>query len=236
MLILPKAVLIVEDEVITQRYLLNILQEAGVEECICVDNAKDAIEAMKVKRYEMILMDINIKGSVDGIQLSRTLLQHYHLPILFISAYSDDETLDEVLELVPYGFITKPFSSKEILVSIKVAYKHFLTFEEKKKREAENDLIILTKRYSYSTKAHTLYRDGKSVNLNTKQCQMIGILAEKLNHTVSFETLTIDLWGNDEVASSALRTLVYSIRKQLPDLPLHTHSKHGYYLKKQSLL
>ena len=233
MLTLPNAVLIVEDEVITQRYLLTILQDAGVEDVVCVDNAQDAIEVMKERRYEMILMDINIKGAIDGIQLSRVLLGQYRLPIVFISAYSDDETLDEVVELAPYGFIIKPFSSKEVLASIKVAYRRFLTFEAKKKREAENELILLTERYSYSPKIHTLYRDGKSANLNAKQCQLIGMLAENLNHTVSVESLIMNLWGDEEVASSALRTLVYSIRKQLPDIPLHTHSKQGYYLKKQ---
>ena len=224
--------MIVEDEVITQHYLRNILEENGVAAIECCDNANDALSAIKENNYEMILMDINIKGTIDGIQLAKNILMQYRLPIVFISAYSDDRTLDEVLELAPYGFITKPFSSSEVLVSVKIAYKRFLTFETKEKKNDNESMIILTERYSYSMEENRLYCDGKRVDLNAKQCKMIKILVKNINQTVSFDEFIYHIWGENEIASSALRTFVYSIRKQLPDFPLYTHSKQGYYLKK----
>ena len=227
---LPKAVLVVEDEVITQRYLLNILQEAGVEDSACVDNATDAIEAMKEGSYEMILMDINIKGATDGIQLSKMLLQHYRLPIVFISAYSDDETLDEVLELSPYGFITKPFSSKEVKVTLQIAYKRFLTHEVGEPKKSRDEEIVINEDYIFSLDTSMLYHQNKLVKLNAKQNKFLKILAKNMNHTVSFEEIIANVWGNKTVADSALRTLAYSIRKRVPDLPIHSYSKKGYYL------
>ena len=229
---LPKQVLIVEDEVITQRYLMNILDQGGVDAIECFDNGDEVLSVMKERRYDMVLMDINIKGAMDGIQLTKHILRMHRLPVVFISAYSDDETLDEVLELAPFGFVTKPFSSSEVLASVKIAYKRFLTFEEKNKEENEN-LIILTEHYTYSQEKKVLYKDGRAVEMNAKQSTMIEILVKNLNHTVSFEEFIREIWGENDIASSALRTLVYSIRKQLPDLPLHTHSKTGYYLTEQ---
>lgn len=230
---LPKQVMIVEDEVITQRYLMNMLEANGVVSIECYDNANDALAAMKENKYEMILMDINIKGTIDGIQLAKNILMQYHLSIVFISAYSDDKTLDEVLELAPYGFITKPFSSSEVLATVKIAYKRFLTFEAKKKKVENENIIMLTERYRYSLEENRLYCDDKYADLNAKQCKMIKILVKNINQTVTFDEFIYQIWGENEIASSTLRTFVYSIRKQLPDFPLYTHSKQGYYLKKQ---
>ncbi len=230
---LPQQIIIVEDEAITQRYLKSILEEHGVEKIDCFDNAVDAMKAVNMHMYDMVLMDINIKGSTDGIQLSRDLLEKYIIPIVFISAYNDDETLEEVLELSPYGFISKPFTSDEVLASLKVAYKRFLTFEQINANKADNNTIQITKNYTYSTERSKLYFNGESVILNAKQNLFIRLLVKNINSTVSFEELISYIWHEDEVSDSSLRTLVYSIRKILPDFPLHTHSKHGYYLSNQ---
>ena len=136
--ILPAEIIIVEDEVITQRYLQTIFAQHNIEVTECFDNGLDTLEALKTISCNMILMDINIKGAMDGIQLSKKILLHYDIPIVFITAHNDDETIEEILELAPYGFITKPFSSKEVLVTIKIAYKRYLV--EKEKRQLEKPI------------------------------------------------------------------------------------------------
>ncbi len=108
---LPKNIVIVEDEVITQRHLQDILSQHQVNVSGCFDNAADTIEALDHIVCDMILMDINIKGPVDGIQLAKKILETQPLPIIFITAHNDDATLEELLELAPYGFISKPFST-----------------------------------------------------------------------------------------------------------------------------
>jgi len=163
---LPKQVMVVEDEAITQRYLVNILEASGVDFIKCFDSADDVLREIKEKTYDMILMDINIKGSIDGIRLAKHILKEYCLPIVFISAYSDEETLDEVLELAPYGFVTKPFSSNEVLASIKIAYKRFLTFEGQKKEDEKDHMVMITEHYLYSLENSALYVDGKMADLN----------------------------------------------------------------------
>lgn len=229
---LPKNVVIVEDEVITQRHLQDILSSNDVNVSGCFDNALDTLEALKNIDCGMILMDINIKGPTDGIQLSKKILEKYTFPIVFITAHNDDATLEELLELAPYGFINKPFSSKEILTTLKIAYKRYLIHSEvsKVKTSDKSTDIIINEYYRYSQELSVLYYDGQAVKLNKKQGQLLEILSTNLNRTVDYDTLISQLWEDDMVADSTLRTLVYSVRKLLPDLPLVSHSKVGYSL------
>lgn len=232
---LPQNVLIIEDEAITQRYLKDILGQYNLNSIDCYDNAKEALAHIKTKNYDMILMDINIKGSMDGIQLSREILRTRTIPIIFITAHSDSETFQEVLELSPYGFIAKPFSSQDVEVALQLAHKRFLAHKEKVQTEHVEetiDIIEITEHYTYSKTENTLYFDDKPVKLNAKQTILIEILSANLNNSVDYDTLIMALWENDYIADSALRTLVYSVRKLLPDLPISSHSKVGYSLNR----
>ena len=230
---LPQNIIIVEDEVITQRYLQDIFAQHDIHVSGCFSSAEETMAHLQDLKCDMLLMDINIKGPVDGIQLAREILRNYPIPIVFITAHNDDDTLEEILELAPYGFIAKPFSSKEIIVALQIAYKRYLIHTEVcylKDKEDSNDIFI-NETYSYSKEQSTLYNEGMMVKVNQKQSILITILVDNINHTVSYEELVSRIWGDDKIADSALRTLVYSIRKILPDFPIISHSKMGYTLQ-----
>jgi len=229
---LPKKLIIVEDEVITQRYLQDIVSQYDVEITGCFDNARDILVDIKSLECDMILMDINIKGPMDGIQLAREILRSVSVPIVFITAHNDDDTLEELLELAPYGFIAKPFSSKDVLVTLQVAYKRYLTHcavHDSVEIMNYSDIQI-NKKYTYSKKNLELYINNDIVKFNHKQRLLISILVSHINHPVSYDVLIDKIWGDEPIADSALRTLVYSVRKILPDLPITSHSKIGYML------
>jgi len=231
---LPKNIVIVEDEVITQRYLKDLFANNNVNVSGCFDNALDTLEALKNINCDMILMDINIKGSIDGIQLAKKILETYTYAVVFITAHNDDATFEELLELAPYGFIGKPFSGKEILVALKIAYKRYLIHSEACKVTISDEPtdIHINKYYTYSQNLSVLYCDGQAIKLNKKQSQLLKILSKNINHTVGYDTLILHLWEDDSIADSTLRTLVYSVRKLLPDLPIVSHSKVGYSLQR----
>jgi len=229
----PQQIMIVEDEVITQRYLKNILAQYNVANVECYDNARETLENIRSNTYDMILMDINIKGSMDGIQLAREILRSYNIPIVFITAHNDTETFQEVLELSPYGFIAKPFSSTDVEVAIQLAYKRFVSYSEvnaKKVEAVDNAIIKISEQYTYSTEEEKLYCDNQLVKLNAKQNKILEVLSVNINSIVKYDTLIMAVWGENEIADSALRTLIYTIRKTLPDLPIISHSKLGYSL------
>jgi DNA-binding response OmpR family regulator len=230
---LPQNIVIVEDEVITQRYIQDILVNNQVNVSGCFDNATNTFEALNSIICDMILMDINIKGSMDGIQLARKILESYTFPIVFITAHNDDATLEELLELAPYGFISKPFSSKEIITTLKIAYRRYLIHSKVANMQISGEAtdIVINEYYTYSQKLFTLYYDGQAIKLNNKQAQLIEILSRNINHIVEYDMLISYLWDDYRIADSTLRTLVYSVRKLLPDLPIISHSKVGYSLK-----
>jgi len=231
-MILPQNIIIVEDEVITQRYLQDIFSQYDVQVCGCFNNAQDTLSSIKELTYDMILMDINIKGAMDGIQLAREILRFVTVPIVFISAHNDDETLEELLELAPYGFIGKPFSSKELIVTLQIAYKRYLTHSticNEIEQEYLTDVMI-DEKYRYSHSLGELYGNDCIIKLNQKQSKLLKILVESTNHTVRYDLLVSRIWGDTNIADSALRTLVYSLRKSLPDFPIVSHSKVGYML------
>ena len=231
---LPPNIVIVEDEVITQRYLQDIFKQFDVNVTGCFDNGLETIEALKNIKCDLLLLDINIKGAMDGIQLARHILREKTLPIVFITAHNDDETLEEILELAPYGFIGKPFSSKDISVTLQIAYKRYLTqskiYDSKNKTDVELSDIMINEKYKYSQELSKLYDYDTEVKLNKNQIQLLSILVKNINHIVHYDVLVNCIWEDDDIADSALRTLIYSLRKLLPDLPIISHSKMGYML------
>ncbi|HFQ61711.1 MAG TPA: response regulator transcription factor [Epsilonproteobacteria bacterium] len=232
---LPSNILIVEDEVITQRYLKDILAHNNIKNVECYDNAEDVLKCIKATRYEMILMDINLKGAMDGIQLAKIILDtHINIPIIFITAHCDDETFEEVLELSPYGFVSKPFSAKDVALTLQLAYRRYCVQEEmlKYKEVVKNiDTITINEQYKYSKTMMTLYCDNQPVKLKKKHILLVDTLCKMHNKTVSFEILIHKIWGDKIIADSALRTLIYSLRQILPDFPIVSYSKIGYCLK-----
>jgi DNA-binding response OmpR family regulator len=230
---LPQSVMIVEDELVTQLALKSILFDLNVEVKGCYDNAKETLLALKEVDCDMLLLDIDIKGAMDGIQLARKILQNKEVAIIFITSHDDEETVDEVLELAPYGFISKPFSAKEITVALQIAYKRYTTHSKVFYTEADKVQrdIILDESYTYSKQFSELYKNGVSVKLNPKQRKLLALLVDNINHTVSYDVLVSAIWGIDTISASGLRTLVYSLRKTVPELNIHSHSKIGYALQ-----
>ena len=229
---LPQSVMIVEDEMITQRHLEDILRYLGISDIEGYVSGKEARAAFSKRDFDMVLMDINLEGQMDGIQLAGEFLQKRKVPIIFITAHSDEDTMQEVLDLAPYGFVPKPFSAKNVEAVLKVAYNQFLTQASQKEGSAESDeLAILSPRYKYSKTLKQLYVDDEPVQLNPKISILIDTLCNNLGTTVSYDQLNFEIWGDEPIASSALRTLVYMLRKQFPDFPIVSHSRVGYLIK-----
>ena len=233
-MVLPQNIVIVEDEVVTQRYLKNILSQYNVQVTACYDNAADTLSQLRGVSCDMLLMDINLKGPMDGIQLAREILYTMAMPIVFITAYNDDNTVEELLDLAPYGFIAKPFSSKDVLVTLQVAYKRYMTHEASSvSKEKEMSNLKINDIYRYCLQKNELFENDIRVVLNPKQSMLLSALASCPNHALSYEMLIDKIWGDEKISDSALRTLVYSLRKLFPELPIVSQSKVGYMLMTQ---
>ena len=120
-----KTVLIVEDDETIAETLSETLQQLGYDAAAAVTNGSDAIACVREKVPDVILMDIELLGDMDGIQTTREILLICDVPVVYLTGWTDDDTLDRVKKTNPYGYIVKPFEVTELKVAIELAlYKH----------------------------------------------------------------------------------------------------------------
>ncbi len=120
-----KSVLIVEDDEDTAEILSEALQQLDYNVAASVTNGVDAVVYVQSNVPDIILMDIELFGDMDGVQTTREILMICEVPVVYLTGRTDDETLDKVKKTNPYGYIVKPFEVTELKVAIELAlYKH----------------------------------------------------------------------------------------------------------------
>lgn len=106
----PLKILVVEDEYITQKTICNYLTEIGYEVVTAVMNANNAIEILNTKNVDFAILDINIKGEKNGIWLGNYISENFTLPHLYLTAYSDTETIKKSIRNQTFWLFSKTIS------------------------------------------------------------------------------------------------------------------------------
>jgi len=101
-------ILIVEDEVIIALHLKNLIQRLGKYECDSVSSGERAVELSKSFEPDLIFMDINLDGQINGIEAARQIRTKNDIPVVFVSAFTDEDTIEEAKRTNPAGYLTKP--------------------------------------------------------------------------------------------------------------------------------
>jgi PAS domain S-box-containing protein len=122
---MPARILIVEDERITAEDLHDILTELGYMVTASVSSGAEAIAKAGETKPDLALMDIRIKGEMDGTETARILRERFNIPVVYLTAHADTATLSRAKLAIPLGYITKPFQESELHASIEMAlHKH----------------------------------------------------------------------------------------------------------------
>jgi PAS domain S-box-containing protein len=116
-------ILIVEDEALIALDLERRLLRMGYEVVGIGDNRDEAVELYVEHQPEIVLMDISIRGPVDGIETARAITQLGDVPIIFLTAYADDDTVRRAAEISPYGYLLKPFDERTLSATLSVAFE-----------------------------------------------------------------------------------------------------------------
>lgn len=118
-------ILIVEDEAIVAIEIQDKLQEIGFPPPGIAHNGEQALKMIKESPPNLILMDINLGEGMNGIETTKKIHSNFDIPVIYLTAYSDDETLQKAKITTPYGYITKPFNERELHIVIEIAlYRH----------------------------------------------------------------------------------------------------------------
>jgi|GEM_PF-453780 PAS domain S-box-containing protein len=116
-------IMIVEDELIVAKDIQRILKKLGYEAFEPFAQGKKALDAIEKLNPDLIMLDINLKSSeMDGIQVAEQIHQHYHIPFIYLTAFSDKATLDRAKQTEPYAYIIKPFEEADIRTAVEIAY------------------------------------------------------------------------------------------------------------------
>jgi len=121
---LPKLILIVEDEGLIALHLMEILTNAGYRVLEPVASGEEAIRHLEEKPLpDLILMDITLDGSLDGVETTRQIRKQHAMPIIFLTAHLNSQIISRVKEVAPCGYIVKPVMEKDLLEHVERAFQ-----------------------------------------------------------------------------------------------------------------
>jgi len=137
-------IFIVEDEAIVAKDLSNTLDDLGYSVSGVASTGPDAIRETSKLSPDLVLMDIVLKGPMDGIETASHIFKQKGTPVIFLTAYSDDTILRRARITEPYGYIVKPYNKKELHSAIEIArYKHTMENRLKESEEKYRNLVEL---------------------------------------------------------------------------------------------
>jgi PAS domain S-box-containing protein len=164
-------IMIVEDELIVAQNLENQLKKLGYEVPAVVNSGKEAIlKAAKIKPH-LVLMDIKLSGSMDGIDAADQIHTRFRIPVVYLTAYADEETLQRAKATDPFGYILKPFEMKKLHSTIEIAlYKHQMEMKLK-----ESELRFRTLADSSPVGIFQTDAKGVCIYVNRRWCEIAGL-------------------------------------------------------------
>jgi len=119
---MKKQIIIVEDELIIAEDIKQYLLKFGYEVAGMADNGEEAIILAKELMPDMLLVDIRLHGDMSGVDAAREIHHQLELPIVFLTAYADDDILEKAAESFPYGYLLKPIRERELYATLKMAF------------------------------------------------------------------------------------------------------------------
>ena len=168
-------VLVVEDENIVSKDIQHSLSKLGYHVVGAASTGEMAIELAGKFKPNIVLMDIMLKGEMNGIEAADFIKKNYNIPVIFLTAYADESTLSMAKVTEPYGYIIKPFKEIDLHTSIEMAlYKHNKENEVKKER----DLLYSLVENKNSKSFIFVKSNSRLVKLKTKEIYFIEALKD----------------------------------------------------------
>ncbi len=131
-------ILVVEDEIIVAKDITMRLKDLGYNPCDIASTGEEAIEKAIKHKPNLVLMDIMLKGSMNGIESAEKIKELLDIPVIFITSYADNPTLKRAKITEPFGYIIKPFDERELHINIEIALYKYKT--EKRLQQSEERL------------------------------------------------------------------------------------------------
>ncbi len=184
----PQRALICEDEGVTVMQIRKALMRAGYDVVGEAVEGRKAIDMAQALKPDLILMDINMPGPIDGIAATREILKHAPIPIIMLTAYSDDAYVDNALDAGACAYLVKPITSEQLLPAIKLAMSRFSTLQDAIREATDMKDALETRKLVEKAKGILMQRRQLSEadafrqvqKISRDKCQTMKITAQEI--------------------------------------------------------
>ena len=169
-------ILVVEDEKDLAKLIQRILNRLGYGIAAVVDSGEDAIKAAEKTFPDLVLMDIKLKGEMDGIEAAELIRTRFNIPVVYVTAFTNDTILQRAKISEPFGYLVKPFKKRELQTTIEMAlFKHK---EEEKLKKSERRLATIIR--NIGDGLIVMNQDWNITTFNLAAEQLFGYLGAEI--------------------------------------------------------
>ena len=122
-------VLIIEDEVMIAQDLKACLCKEGFNVNDIAYDKQSALKALVEKKFDIVLLDINLEGRLEGLDIAKKIHLTYHLPFIFLTSYANATIVDQAKQTCPMGYVVKPYKRTDVITTINIALHNFSNFK-----------------------------------------------------------------------------------------------------------
>ena len=223
-----RSVLIVDDDLDLSIVISDMLEDYGYS-VETADSAEAAFSALETKRYDLLLLDINLPDST-GFELCRELRRASDVPVIFASARTNESDRIEGFDIGGDDYLPKPYSMKELLSRVNALIRRTYGFSEEKREVRFGNVAVDISRRKVT-------KGGNEVPLTLREFDLIAYLCEHKNSAIPKDKLLSEVWGAFTTAEpSTLAVHIRWLREKLEDDPaepqyIKTVYKVGYMLE-----
>lgn len=223
-------ILIVEDEFSISNFMKTVLEGDGytVEVATCAAQTRAALDRAE---YQVLLLDLGLPDA-DGLELLRELRQRYALPVIVVSARTEESEKVAALDCGADDYITKPFGSPELLARIRAALR--------RAGPAAGTTAFTTGALTIDYDKHLVTIEGKPVHLTANEYRLVELLSRSAGKVLTYDRISEAMWGDAAGGNSQLlRVNMANIRRKLEQNPAEpqyilTEIGVGYRMKEQN--
>ncbi len=201
-------VLIVEDQAITAMEVKQIVTEIGLDVVGIAKSNDVALKKFEEHLPEIVIMDINLEGERDGISTVEDMYKINEVSVVYLTAFSDDTTIDRAIKTNPLAYEIKPFNKASLQSTIKIV-KAKLKKEVTLEPSTNFDLGY---GYSFNLDTKELFFNDTFIRLGPQEKKLLEMLIYAKGQLVSLKQIEYWVWENNVLSESAVRTLVWRLR------------------------
>jgi len=212
-------ILLVEDDEFIGESIKDYFEMQG-SKVDYYSSAKKVLESVYPNHYDIFLFDINMEG-MNGFELYKEFKKYTDTPVIFITAYSDIEHIEEAFNLGAADYIKKPFEFKELEIRIKK-----LLFKDTNYIKVNDD-------YKFDLKTLKLFYKDEEVELTPNERYFLELLFQNIGQVVDSETIKDYIWEDKVVCDNTLRTQVKKLRSKLKQNFIKNVRGTGYKIERE---